>query len=143
MQQRKHRRRAGDREDDRGDHDQAIEVAGMTHEVLSRGKYTATRNPVPHSRPQRETQRPAMSQVKLAGYRDASNINDVAYEVARIRQALKSPGPSIGPMSANAALVVEHGSRTQTLNINSASGEASATTTHAAALADRIHALQR
>jgi hypothetical protein len=28
---------------------------------------------VPHARPQRETQRPAMSQLKLAGYRDASN----------------------------------------------------------------------
>jgi cell division protein FtsB len=69
-------------------------------------------------------------------------INDVAYEVVRITRSLETPGSSIGPISANAALVIEHGSRTQTLNINGANGEASATTMHMGALADRIHALR-
>jgi hypothetical protein len=35
-------------------------------------------NPVSHSRPQRETQRPAMSQAKLAGNQHASNTSGVA-----------------------------------------------------------------
>jgi hypothetical protein len=74
MQQRKHRRRAGNREDDRRDHNQAIHahdarrrcyitpfwirVAGVTHEVLRRKAHRCP-NPVSHSRPQHETQRPA------------------------------------------------------------------------------------
>jgi chorismate mutase len=69
-------------------------------------------------------------------------INDVAYEVVRITRSLETPGSSIGPISANAALAIEHGSRTQTLNVNGANGEASATTMHMGALADRIHALR-
>jgi hypothetical protein len=69
-------------------------------------------------------------------------LSYVAYEVVRITRSLETPGSSIGPISANAALVIEHGSRTQTLNINGANGEASATTTHVGALADRIHALR-
>jgi hypothetical protein len=54
----------------------------------------------------------------------------------------KSPGSSIEPMQAYAALVVGHGRRTQTLDINSASGEASAPTINRGALADRIRALR-
>jgi len=69
-------------------------------------------------------------------------INDVAYEVVRITQALESSRSSIEPMSAYAALVIEHGRRTQTLHINSSSGEAIAPTMHAGALADRIRALR-
>ena len=69
-------------------------------------------------------------------------INDVAYEVVRITQALESSRSSIEPMSAYAALVIEHGRRTQTLHINSSSGEATAPTMHAGALADRIRALR-
>jgi hypothetical protein len=45
MQQKKYRRRAGGREDDRHYYDQAIEIAGVTHEVLPRGKQTAARTP--------------------------------------------------------------------------------------------------
>ena len=83
----------------------------------------------------------AAERVESALFRE--RINDVVYEVVRITRSLETPGSSIGPMSANAALVIEHGSRTQTLNINSASGNASATTMHMGALADRIHALRR
>jgi hypothetical protein len=82
----------------------------------------------------------AAERVESALFRE--RINDVAYEVVRIIRSLETPGSSIGPISANAALVIEHGSRTQTLNINGASGEASATTMHMGALADRIHALR-
>jgi hypothetical protein len=82
----------------------------------------------------------AAERVESALFRE--RINDVAYEVVRIIRSLETPGSSIGPISANAALVIEHGSRTQSLNINGASGEASATTTHMGALAERIHALR-
>ena len=82
----------------------------------------------------------AVERVESALFRE--RINDVAYEVVRITRSLETPGSSIGPMSANAAPVIEHGSRMQTLNINSASGEAPATTMHMGALADRIHALR-
>ena len=69
-------------------------------------------------------------------------INDVAYEVVRITQALESPGSSIKPISAHATLVIGHGRRTQTSDFNSASGEATAPTMHTGALADRIRALR-
>ena len=69
-------------------------------------------------------------------------INDVAYEVVRITQALESPGSSIKPISAYATLVIGHGRRTQTSDFNSASGEATAPTMHTGALADRIRALR-
>jgi chorismate mutase len=82
----------------------------------------------------------AAERVESALFRE--RINDVAYEVVRITRSLETPGSSIGPMPANAALVIEHGSRTQTLDINSASGEASAITMHTGALADRIRALR-
>jgi len=82
----------------------------------------------------------AAERVESALFRE--RINDVAYEVVRITRSLETPGSSIGPMPANAALVIEHGSRTQTLNINSASAETSATTMHTGALADRIRALR-
>jgi chorismate mutase len=82
----------------------------------------------------------AAERVENALFRE--RINDVAYEVVRITQALESSGSSIEPMSAYAALVIEHGRRTQTLHINSASGEASAPTMHTGALADRIRALR-
>ena len=82
----------------------------------------------------------AAERVENALFRE--RINDVAYEVVRITQALENLGSSIEPMSAYAALVIGHGSRTQTLNIKSTSGEASATTMHMGALADRIHALR-
>jgi hypothetical protein len=82
----------------------------------------------------------AAERIESALFRE--RINDVTHEVVRITRSLETPGSSIGPMSANAALVIEHGSRTQTLTINSASGEASATTMHTGALADRIRALR-
>ena len=69
-------------------------------------------------------------------------INDVAYDVVRITQALASPGSSIEPISAYATLVIGHGRRTQTSDFNSASGEATAPTMHTGALADRIRALR-
>jgi len=69
-------------------------------------------------------------------------INDVAYEVVGITQALESPGSSIEPISAYATLVIGHGRRTQTLDINSASGETSAPTINTGALADRMRALR-
>ena len=69
-------------------------------------------------------------------------INDVAYEVVRITQALESPGSSIEPISAYATLVIGHGRRTQTSDIDSATGEATAPTMHTGALADRIRALR-
>jgi hypothetical protein len=69
-------------------------------------------------------------------------INDVANEVVRIARSLETPGSSIEPVSANAALVIERGRRTQTLNINSASGEASARTINKGAPADRLLALR-
>jgi hypothetical protein len=75
----------------------------------------------------------AAERVESALFRE--RINDVAYEVVRIIRSLETPGSSMGPMSANAALVIEHGSRTQT-------GEASATKMHMGALAGRIHALR-
>jgi len=67
-------------------------------------------------------------------------INDVAYEVVRITQALESPGSSIEPISAYATLVIER--RTQTSDIDSASGVATAPTMHTGPLADRIRALR-
>jgi hypothetical protein len=45
-------------------------------------------------------------------------------------------------MSGYAAPMIEYGSRTQALNINSASDEASAPVMHTGALADRIRALR-
>jgi hypothetical protein len=80
----------------------------------------------------------AAERVESALFRE--RINDVAYEIVRITQTLESPGPAMEPMSANSAVVIEH--RTQTLNINGASGGASATTMHMGALAGRIHALR-
>jgi hypothetical protein len=80
-----------------------------------------------------------------AGVEDAlfrERINDVASEVVRITRSLETPGSSIEPVSANAALVIERGRRTQTLNINSASGEASARTINKGAPADRLLALR-
>jgi chorismate mutase len=82
----------------------------------------------------------AAERIESALFRE--RINDVAYEVVRITQAIESPGSSIEPMQAYAALVVGHGRRTQTLDINSASGEASAPTINRGALADRIRALR-
>ena len=82
----------------------------------------------------------AAERVESALFRE--RINDVAYEVMRITQALESSRSSIEPMSAYAALVIEHGRRTQTLHINSSSGEATPPTMHAGALADRIRALR-
>jgi uncharacterized membrane protein len=82
----------------------------------------------------------AAERVEGALFRE--RINDVANEVVRITWSLETLGSSIEPVSANAALVTERGSRTQTLEINSMSGEASATTMHTNALADRIRALR-
>jgi cell division protein FtsB len=82
----------------------------------------------------------AAERVESALFRE--RINDVAYEVVRITRSLETPGSSIEPISANAAMLIEHGTRRQTLNINSASGEASAPTMHMGALADRIPALR-
>src|SRR5215831_19378400 len=53
----------------------------------------------------------AAERVESALFRE--RINDVAHEVVRVTRSLETPGLSIGPMSANAALVIEHGSRTQ------------------------------
>jgi hypothetical protein len=69
-------------------------------------------------------------------------INDVAYEVVRITHALESPGSSIEPISAYATLVIGNGRRTQTSDIDSASGVATAPTMHTGPLADRIRALR-
>ena len=45
-------------------------------------------------------------------------INYVAYEVVRITQAFESPGSPIEPISAYATLVIGHGRRTQTSDID-------------------------
>ena len=82
----------------------------------------------------------AAERIESALFRE--RINDIAYEVVRITQALESPGSSIEPMSAYAALVIGHGRRTQTLDINCASGETSAPTINRGALADRMRALR-
>jgi hypothetical protein len=82
----------------------------------------------------------AAERIESALFRE--RINDVAYEVVRITRSLDTPGSSIGPISANAALVIEHGSRTRTLYINGASGETSAPTINTGALADRLRALR-
>jgi hypothetical protein len=78
----------------------------------------------------------ATERVEGALFRE--RINDAAYEIARITQALESSGSSIEPMSAYADLEP----RTQTLQINGASGQATAPTMHTGALADRIRALR-
>ena len=49
----------------------------------------------------------ATERIESALFRE--RINDVAYEVVRITQALESPGSSIEPMSAYPALVMGHG----------------------------------
>ena len=82
----------------------------------------------------------AAERIESALFRE--RINDIAYEVVRITHALESPGSSIEPMSAYPALVIGHGRRTQTLDINSANGETSAPTINTGALADRIRALR-
>jgi cell division protein FtsB len=82
----------------------------------------------------------AAERVENALFRE--RINDVAYEVVRITQALESPGSSIEPISAYATLVIGHGRRTQTPDINSASGDCCAPTTNTGALAERIRALR-
>ena len=82
----------------------------------------------------------AAERIETALFRE--RINDVAYEVVRITQAIESPGSSIEPMQAYAALVVGHGRRTQILDIDSASGEASAPTINRGALANHIRALR-
>ena len=79
----------------------------------------------------------AAERVENALFRE--RINDVAYEVVRITQALESPGPS---MSSYAPVVIRQGRRTGTPSINGASGEASAPTINTGALADRIRALR-
>ena len=79
----------------------------------------------------------ATERVESALFRE--RINDVAYEIMRITQALESSS-SIEPMSAYADLVIEP--RMQTLKINGASGQATALTMHAGVLADRIRALR-
>jgi chorismate mutase len=79
----------------------------------------------------------AAERVESALFRE--RINDVAYEVVRITQALECSGSS---MSADAALVIEHGRRTRTHDINGGSGKASTPTMHTGALADRIRALR-
>jgi hypothetical protein len=80
----------------------------------------------------------ATERVESALFRE--RINDVAYEIVRITQALESSGSSIEPMSAYADLVIEP--RMQALQINGASGQATAPTMHAGVLADRIRALR-
>jgi hypothetical protein len=82
----------------------------------------------------------AAERVESALFRE--RINDIAHEVARITQAIESSASSIEPMSGYAAPMIEYGSRTQALNINSASDEASAPVMHTGALADRIRALR-
>ncbi len=79
----------------------------------------------------------AAERIESALFRE--RINDVAYEVVRITQALQSPGSS---MSAYAAVVIGQGRRTGTPSINGASGEASAPTINTGALAERIRALR-
>ena len=79
----------------------------------------------------------AAERIESALFRE--RINDVAYEVVRITQALESPGSS---MSAYAAVVIGQGRRTGTPGINGASGEASAPTINTGALAERIRALR-
>ena len=66
-------------------------------------------------------------------------INDVADEVARITQALKSPGSLIEPVSGYVAPATGTKRLTGRPAINSASGEAG---TNTGALADRICALR-
>jgi hypothetical protein len=82
----------------------------------------------------------AAERIERALFRE--RINDVSYEVVRITQALESPGSSIEPISTYATLVIGHGRRTQTPDIDSMSGEATAPTMRTGALADRIRALR-
>ena len=82
----------------------------------------------------------AAERVESALFRE--RINDVAYEIVRITQALESPGSSIEPMSSYAAIVTGTERKSESLAINGANGEAGAPTIHAGALADRIYALR-
>ena len=82
----------------------------------------------------------AAERIENALFRE--RINDVACEVVRITRALESPGSSIEPISAYATLVIGHGRRTQTADIDGTSGEAPVPTMHTGALADRIRALR-
>ena len=83
----------------------------------------------------------AVERVENALFRE--RINDVAYEVARITQALERPSSLIEPMSAYAVPKIGQGRRTRTLDISSTSGEAgSPTIINTGALADRIRALR-
>ena len=82
----------------------------------------------------------AAERIESALFRE--RINDIAYEVVRITQALENLGSSIEPMSAYAALVIGHGRRTQTLDMNCPSSETSEPTIHTGALADRMRALR-
>jgi chorismate mutase len=82
----------------------------------------------------------AAERIESALFRE--RINDVAYEVMRIIQALESPSSSIEPISVYATLVIGRGRRTQTPDIDSTSGDATAPTIHTGALADRIRALR-
>jgi hypothetical protein len=70
----------------------------------------------------------AAERVESALFRE--RINDVAYEITRITQALERPGSLIEPMSAYAVPDVGQGRRTGTPGINGARDEASAPATN-------------
>jgi chorismate mutase len=79
----------------------------------------------------------AAERIESALFRE--RINDVAFEVVGITQALESPDSW---MSAYAAVGTGQGRRTGAHGINGASGEASAPPINTGALADRIRALR-
>ena len=79
----------------------------------------------------------AAERVESALFRE--RINDVAYEVTRITQALERPGSLIELSAYDAAPEIRQGRRTRTLDIDRASAEASAPTRTPA---DRLRALR-
>jgi len=82
----------------------------------------------------------AAERVENALFRE--RLNDVAYEIMRITQALESPGSSIEPMSSYAAIVTGTERKNGSLAINGANGEDSAPVINMGALAERIRALR-
>ena len=82
----------------------------------------------------------AADRIEIALFRE--RINDLTFEIVRITQAIDGLGSSIEPTSAYLTPAAEDGRRMRALGVDGASNEASAVTTNAGVLADRIRALR-
>jgi len=82
----------------------------------------------------------AADRIEIALFRE--RINDLTFEIVRITQAIDGLGSSIEPTSAYLTPAAEDGRRMRALGVDGASNGASAVTTNAGVLADRIRALR-